>query len=121
MNGRPPSRLGPGEVLKAAARSARIFLLAFVPYEIVFKGLAALIFVPLASMVAHGAIRYTGDVSLSNDEMLGFLFSPPGLLTLVLLAAVALATAFTEVGVLAVLFLRLRSGQRPRQWLPRAI
>lgn len=114
MSKKPPSTLGPREVLAAAAADARRFLPAFVPYEIFFKVLTALIFVPLASLVAHAAVRFTGDVSLSNDKMLGFLVSPPGLVTLVLLAAVALATTFTEVGVLAVLFLRLRSGRKTR-------
>jgi glycerophosphoryl diester phosphodiesterase len=114
MSERPAPRLRPREVLTAAAADARRFLPAFVIYEIFFKVLGALIFVPLASLVARTAIHVTGDVSLSNDEMLGFLVSPTGLLTLVLLAAVALATTFTEVGALGVLFLRLRSGQKPR-------
>jgi glycerophosphoryl diester phosphodiesterase len=110
---RPTPTLGILEILTAAAGDGRRFLPAFVPYEIFFKVLAALIFVPLASLVAHAAIRYSGDVSLSNDEMLGFLASPPGLLALVLLAAVALATTFTEVGAVSVIVLRLRTGRKP--------
>jgi len=91
---------GPGltsrEVLSNVAGDFRRRLPQLLAYEILFKVITAAVLGPLSAWVFAALISSTGRRVLSNEEILAFLLSPLGLITLVLWGGVGLATLFAE-------------------------
>jgi glycerophosphoryl diester phosphodiesterase len=81
-------------------------------YELFFKLLAAAILTPLATRLTTVLIRRTGSVVISNEEILGFVASPQGLLAVVVVGAVSLAIVFFELAGLILIADATRRGSR---------
>jgi glycerophosphoryl diester phosphodiesterase len=81
-------------------------------YDLLFKAAASAILVPLSTWVITTLISTSGDLSLSNDQIVAFALSPIGLVTLFIAATVVLAFGFTEQAGFVVMGTRALSSQR---------
>ncbi|HEY7427998.1 MAG TPA: glycerophosphodiester phosphodiesterase [Gemmataceae bacterium] len=86
---------------------------ALVVYEVLFKLLEAWLFVPAAAVVLSAALSRAGHVAVSNQDVLGFLLSPFGLLYAILFGTVAVALLLLEQAGIMVLAAQTGFAERP--------
>jgi glycerophosphoryl diester phosphodiesterase len=81
-------------------------------YDVLFKVAEAWVLVPAVALFLAVILSWAGHVAVSNQDLLAFLLTPPGLLCAALLGTVAVALLlFEQAGILALVALT-RSGER---------
>jgi len=107
-NGSPAT----GKLASKVWRAFRHGFFHLLGYDLLFKVAASAILVPLSTWAIITVISTSGDLSLSNDQILAFALSPVGLVTLFIGATVALAFGFTEHAGFVVMGTRALSSER---------
>ncbi|TVX91720.1 glycerophosphodiester phosphodiesterase [Paenibacillus agilis] len=84
------------EVLRVLKLSWRPLLL----FELVYKLLTIGIFIPLMSALFNQILDWGGYQAIANHDVIRFLFSRHGMVSLIVLAPIAIAIIYTEFAVL---------------------
>ncbi|WJE27315.1 glycerophosphodiester phosphodiesterase [Bacillus cereus] len=72
-------------------------------FQLVYKLLAAIVFVPLFGIIFNKLLYFGGYANATNDELLVFLKTPYGIVAIVILSLLALFLIFTEFAVLIII------------------
>jgi len=72
-------------------------------FQLVYKLLAAIVFIPLFGMIFNKLLYFGGYANATNDELLAFLKTPYGIATIFILSILALFLIFTEFAVLIII------------------
>ncbi len=75
---------------------ARHCLPQLLGYELLFKIVAVTALAPLFAWLVAALVRTSGGVAVSNEQILSFLVSPAGVLTVLIAATVGIAILFAE-------------------------
>jgi glycerophosphoryl diester phosphodiesterase len=101
MNETPP-RLPLSDLLRAVGGDFRRCFAVLVAFEVLFKLLTVLVVVPGMAVVLFHLVRETGRTAVTNNDILGFLLSPRGVLYGFLLGLKLLGLVLLEhAGVMA--------------------
>jgi glycerophosphoryl diester phosphodiesterase len=65
-------------------------------YEVLFKILAVALLAPLSAFLLATLLSSTGRVAVSNEEIIAFVLSPVGILTVIVMGTVSVAIVFAE-------------------------
>ena len=87
-------------------------VLQFVAFDLLFKVVAIAIVTPIATWLVTRLISTSGQLSLSNDQILSFALSPVGLLALLFASTVTFTLGFAEQSGIVVMGTRALSGER---------
>jgi glycerophosphoryl diester phosphodiesterase len=106
MNSPPPPQ-SLADLLRAVRGDFRRCFAALVAFEILFKLLTALVVVPGMAVVLFHLVRETGRTAVTNNDILGFVLSPRGMLSAFLLGLELLGLVLLEhAGVMALVALK---------------
>jgi glycerophosphoryl diester phosphodiesterase len=105
MNEPTPTSLR--DLLRSVADDFRRCFAVLVAFEVLFKLLTALVVVPVLAAVLFHLVRETGRTAVTNNDILGFLLSPRGVLYGFLFGLKLLGIALLEhAGVMALAALK---------------
>jgi len=78
------------------ARDAKQCLPPLLGYEVLFKIASVTALVPLSAWLVAALVRTSGGVAVSNEQILSFLASPAGVVTVLVAATGTIAILFAE-------------------------
>src|SRR5262245_43284280 len=108
-----------GPVFRSAWRDFLRARRALVIYDVLFKLLEAWLLVPVVAWILAVILSRAGHIAVSNQDILGFLLTPLGLVYAAILSTVAVALLFFEQG--GIMFLAALTGADERPPLRQAL
>ena len=96
-------RLSIPGVMKHSFQTVQFAFWNVLAFQLVYKLLAAIVFIPLFGMIFNKLLYWGGYANATNDELLAFLKTPYGIATIFILSILALFLIFTEFAVLIII------------------
>ena len=96
-------RLSIPGVMKHSFQTVQFAFWNVLAFQLVYKLLAAIVFIPLFGMIFNKLLYFGGYANATNDELLAFLKTPYGIATIFILSILALFLIFTEFAVLIII------------------
>lgn len=87
----------------AVIKGLRVNFLPLAVYQFIFNGLSVLIFTPLLTAALGSLIKTTGELSLSNTDIINFIISPAGVVALLLAGSATLFLIYAnQAGIMII-------------------
>ena len=80
----------------AVIKGLRVSFQPLLVYQFLFDGLSIIVFTPLLAAALGALIKTTGYLSLSNNDVINFVISLPGVAALLLAGAASLFLVYTN-------------------------
>ncbi|PEI95291.1 glycerophosphodiester phosphodiesterase [Bacillus pseudomycoides] len=96
-------RLSIPGVMKHSFQTVQFAFWNVLAFQLVYKLLAAIVFIPLFGMIFNKLLYFGGYANATNDELLAFLKTPYGIAAIFILSILALFLIFTEFAVLIII------------------
>ncbi|PEJ36966.1 glycerophosphoryl diester phosphodiesterase membrane domain-containing protein [Bacillus pseudomycoides] len=96
-------RLSIPGVMKHSFQTVQFAFWNVLAFQLVYKLLAAIVFIPLFGMIFNKLLYWGGYANATNDELLAFLKTPYGIAAIFILSILALFLIFTEFAVLIII------------------
>ena len=96
-------RLSIPGVMKHSFQTVQFAFWNVLAFQLVYKLLAAIVFIPLFGMIFNKLLYLGGYANATNDELLAFLKTPYGIAAIFILSILALFLIFTEFAVLIII------------------
>lgn len=97
------TRLSIPGVMKHSFQTVQFAFWNVLTFQLVYKLLAAIVFIPLFGMIINKLLYWSGYANATNDELLAFLKTPYGIAAILIVSLLALFLIFTEFAVLIII------------------